>query len=744
MRKIPYPALTLLALVLSSPAPGAEAGGSGDAWWAYRELVRPAVPQVKGSAWVRNPIDAFILSKLEARGLAPAPPAPKAALLRRISYDLTGLPPSPEEVDAFLADDSPDAYERLVERLLASPRHGEKWGRHWLDLVRYAETNGYERDGTKPNAWRFRDYVIRSFNEDKPYDRFVREQIAGDEIEPATADAIIATGYYRLGLWDDEAADPLQARYDELDDILSTTAQAFLATTINCARCHDHKADPVPQEDYYRMLAFFADIPRYGARSASEKHILTDITGLVAPGPGPPARWSGTQAELDALFDRKAAVAREIGEIEAAAIVRMSAEDQRRTEGEERAEVLAAKLHLHLEPAEKKRWDDLKAELERIEKAIEGEREPRREARGRGRRSRDSGRVLALSINNCDPQPPPVHLLVRGSPHAPGKEVEPGFPRALSPAGPATAPTGKGPPPGPRSAGRRRALADWIVSAENPIAPRAIANRLWLHHFGRGLVRTPNDFGKLGEQPTHPDLLDWLASEIIARGWSLKSMHRLIVTSSAYRMSSGDDPAGLAKDPANDAFWRFDPRRLTAEEVRDSVLAVNGSLNLEMGGPSVYTEVPRAVLATSSQPGRAWGQSPPAQRDRRSVYVFMKRSLIEPVLATFDIADPDSSCAARFTTTVPTQALTSLNGDFFTREAARFAERLRREAGGGAAAQVRLALRLALSREPSAREVEENAAFLRSLATEEGSSEAKALDHFSLLVFNLNEFLYLD
>ena len=713
--KIPCRAAAFLVLLLAPFAAGAEADR-----WAYRELVRPPVPEVKRSAWVRSPIDAFILSKIEGLGLEPARPASRTALLRRVTYDLTGLPPSPAEVEAFLADDAPDAYERVVERLLASPRHGEKWGRHWLDLFRYAETNGYERDGTKPNAWRFRDYVIRSLNEDKPYDRFVRELIAGDELDPPTADSIIATGYYRLGLWDDEAADPLQARYDELDDILSTTAQAFLGTTINCARCHDHKADPVPQEDYYRMLAFFADIPRYGKRSASEKHILTDITELATLGraPGPDRK-----EDLAAIFDRKAAIGEEVAEIEAAAILKLSAEDQRRTEGDERAEVLEAKLPLHLGPGEKKRRDDLRAELARIEKVLGG------------------GRLLALSVNGCDPSPPPMHLLLRGSPHAPDKEVEPGFPRALAPA---DARPECAPPPGGKSSGRRRVLADWIASTRNAIAPRVIANRLWLHHFGRGITRTANDFGALGEPPTHPELLDWLATELVARGWSLKAMHRLIVTSSAYRMSSADDPAGLEKDPANDAFRRFDPRRLTAEEVRDSVLAVNGALNLEMYGPSVYTEVPRAVLATSSQPRNAWGRSPPAQRDRRSIYVFAKRSLIEPVLATFDIADPDSSCAARFTTTVPTQALTSLNGDFFHREAARFAERLRREAGGDLAAQVRLGLRLALSREPSAEEVDENVVFLRSMSGEEDSSETKALESFCLLVYNLNEFLYLD
>jgi hypothetical protein len=700
----------LLGALVASAGLGAAPPKSSETWWAYRELARPKVPPVKGAAWVRSPIDAFILAKVEARGLSPVPAASRAALARRACFDLTGLPPSPEEVDAFAADASPEAYERLVDRLLSSPRYGEKWGRHWLDLVRYAETNGYERDGAKPQAWRYRDYVIRSFNADKPYDRLIQEQIAGDELEPLTSDSIIATGYYRLGLWDDEAADKEQARFDELDDILATTAQAFLGTTINCARCHEHKADPIPQADYYRMLAFFQDIPRYG----SEQHILTDITDL--------SRLPEENARTAALFGRKAAVSGQIAAIEAAAIVKMSVEDQRKTEGPEREKVLAVKLADYLTQEAKDRHRELKGELAELE----------------GKLSR--ARVLALSVNHCETAPPATHVLFRGSAHAPGEEVQPGFPRALAKQDPVILPSTQG----ARSSGRRKVFADWVASPQNPLAARVIANRLWQHHFGRGLVRSPNDFGKLGELPTHPELLDWLASEIIDRGWSLKAMHKLIMTSSAFRMSSGEDPEGLAKDPANDLFWRFDMKRLSAEEIRDTVLTVNGSLNLSMGGPSVYTEVPKAVLQTASQPGNAWGTSPPAERDRRSVYIFIKRSLIEPVLGMFDLADPDASCAARFSTTVPTQALTSLNGDFFIVEARRFASRLLREAGTDPAARVRLALRLALTREPNAREVARNVSWLESLERDEGLSRESALEQFCLMVLNLNEFVYLD
>jgi hypothetical protein len=685
-------------------------------WWAYQPVTRPAPPAPASTGWVRSPIDAFILAKLESHGLKPSPPANRATLVRRLTYDLTGLPPAPGEVEAFIADDSPDALERLVDRLLASPRHGEKWGRHWLDLVRYAETNGYERDGRKPFVWRFRDYVIRAFNEDKPYDQFIREQLAGDELEPLTADGIIATGFLRLGLWDDEAADKEQAFFDEMDDLVATTGQAFLATTLNCARCHEHKVDPFPQEDYYRVLAFFRDIPRYGP----DQNVLTDITDLVGETDAEGARESNV--ELTALLERQAELRRELEAIEAAGIVKLSAEEQRLTEGLEREKVLAAKLGQQLSPEQRRRRQELRGELRKLQR---GAREHR---------------LLALSVNNCAPTPPETHVLMRGSAHAPGEKVQPAFPQALA----SFEPHLPAPPAGARSAGRRRVLADWLASPENPLTARVLANRLWQHHFGRGIVRTPNDFGRLGDLPTHPELLDWLAAELVARDWSLKALHRTIVTSSAYRQSSADDPEGLARDPTNDLFWRFDLRRLTAEEIRDSILASSGSLNLAMGGPSIFTEVPAAVLQTSSQPGSAWGQSPPAERDRRSVYVHIKRSLIEPVLNAFDLADPDTSCAARFTTTVPTQALSSLNGDFFQREAKRFAARLRREAGGERAEQVRLALETLFSRVVAAREGERNVQWLSALEREEGLSPERALEAFCLVALNLNEFIYLD
>jgi len=412
-------ALAVALVVCWTASPTGLAADDDEAHWSFQPVRRPAVPQVENAAWVTNPIDAFVLRRIEDEGLTPAPPAGKIELLRRACYDLTGLPPTPAEVDAFVADERPDAFDRVVEKLLASPRYGERWGRHWLDLVRFAETNSFERDSDKPFAWRYRDWVIRAFNEDKPYDRFVLEQIAGDELDEVTDDALIATGYYRLGFWDDEPTDRLQARYDELDDIVSTTGQVFLGLTVNCARCHDHKIDPIPQSDYYRMLAFFHGVTPY-----------RDARGKQVPLPSQP--------------NEKALCAAENG-----------------------------------------------------------------------------------------PNAPETFVLRRGNAHLEGEKVEPGYMSVLGHA----APTITAPKHG-RSSGRRLAFARWLANPKNQLASRVMANRIWQHHFGRGIVRSPNDFGLRGTRPTHPELLDWLATELVARGWKIKSMHRLIMSSSAYRMSS--------------------------------------------------------------------------------------------------------------------------------------------------------------------------------------------------------------
>ncbi|WP_165249884.1 PSD1 and planctomycete cytochrome C domain-containing protein [Paludisphaera soli] len=601
----------------SKPAPAgpeestAPAAGS----WPYREVARPAVPAVRDPSWARNPVDTFLLAGMEADDLAPAPEADRRTLIRRATYDLTGLPPTPADVEEFEADPAPDAFERLVDRLLASPQYGEAWGRHWLDLVRYAETNGYERDAAKPFIWRYRDYVVDAFNADKPFDRFLTEQLAGDEVAPDSVEAQVATGFYRLGVWDDEPADKPLARYDMLDGIVSTVGQVFLGMTINCARCHDHKKDPIPQTDYYRLMAFFID--------------MGGQTGL-----------------------------------------------QTRKVGPDRVEVMAA--------------------------AERGRAEP--------------------------------HVLLRGNPNLEGPKVEPGVPAVLDP-GQATFGPG---------VGKRRALAEWLADRRNPMTARVFANRLWQYHFGRGLVPSPNDFGTLGEPATHPELLDWLAVELMDGGWKVKRMHRLLMLSSAYRMSSRPSEQALARDPANRKFQRFPMRRLTAEEVRDAILNVAGVLNPKAKGPWVCPPIPDEVLAGQSVPGQGWSVSSPEDAARRSLYVHVKRSLAVPILATHDAADTDTSCPVRYTTTVPTQALGMLNGAFANELAEKLADRLAAGREGDDAAQVREAVRLTTGREPTADESARDVAFLRSLREEAGLSERAALVQYALLAINANAFLYLD
>jgi hypothetical protein len=595
---------------------------------------------------------------------------------------------------------------------LQSPHYGEKWGRHWLDLVRYAETNGYERDGPKPFAWRFRDYVVKSFNDDKPFDRFMREQIAGDELDRDNPEAVTATGYYRLGLWDDEPADPLMARYEEFDDWVATTCQVFLGMTMNCARCHDHKIDPIPQADYYRMLAFFQDVRHFSEnRDTKSSFNLTDIS--------PAETRKSYEAEIQRRERRKAEIAAAMAKIEDAAIKKMPAEDQRAAEANDRPAVIV-KVVDYLTREQQEEYRKLKRELITF------------------RLLPDFRRDLALSVNNCLLKVPPTHVMTRGNPHAPAAKVEPGFPQVLG------FPDPKIPEqtPGSRSSGRRTVLADWLASPKNPLTPRVLANRLWQHHFGRGIVASASDFGRFGTAATHPELLDWLACELIDRGWKLKSMHKLIMMSSAYQMSARPDAENLREDPANQLFGRFNMRRLSAEEVRDSFLMVSGRLNLKVGGPSVYPKIPKEVLAGQSKPGEGWPTSPPEEANRRTIYVGVKRSLQVPVLSQHDQADTDSSCPVRYTTTVPTQALGLLNGEFAQETAAAFAAWLMNESPNDAADQVRRAIRLTTGRVPSEDEIGKDVAFLNGLRRK--ASDADALKQYCLMLLNTNEFVYVD
>jgi len=1017
--KLPGASLDLLERWIHMGAPySGEASHAGDGedetpkgrddgmeGWSYMPRTNPGAPPVKNSAWVSNPIDSFLLAKLEEASLEPAAEASRLALIRRATFDLTGLPPAPEEVEAFLSDTRPDAWERLIDRLLASPHYGEKWGRHWLDLVRYAETNGFERDSDKPMMWRYRDYVIRAFNEDRPYDRFIQEQLAGDELDNANADSIIATGFMRLHQWDDEpGAGALQHKYDNLDDVAKTASEAFLGMTLGCARCHDHKGDPVTQKEYYSFLSFFHGIrpiirggdnlvmamstdeqrahdeavakktrdervmaaalreleAEFWARYTKREGAVGDVASME------PVRFRFYRDTWDKLPDFDMVLHEDEGQLPDGFfdlspatrndsfgfvftsnlrvpsggdyLFQLDTDDGSRLLVDDNEVVrydgihglgtvkeAVATLEAGLSPikleffqggggkglkawwasADALRWqyttddpgegweqlgfddsewktglggfgdrnvrpphsiirtqwdtaeiwlrqrfwwdgeggdelafaiyydDDLRVyvngalALSRdgyiVDYTVAGSTPegqaalkqgwndlavscnqdfggryvqvrpfkrndaltstPRDLAFGRmplsretvngvgvdpkalmadfghevmteeeitryeetaerleSSRNRQVPAEKAFAIISDGPRPADLHVHIRGNAASPGEKVEPDFPDCVDERAAAVPEVA----PGARSSGRRRYLAEWITSPENPLTARVMVNRLWQHHFGRGIVSTPSDFGELGQRPTHPELLDWLANEFIASGWSVKEMHRRIMSSSAYRMSSIPSADASVRDAENHLLSRFELRRLGAEELRDAILATNGTLNIQMYGPSIYSMMPREALATSSRPDSVWGRSSEDQVRRRSVYIKIKRSLTTPLLAVFDVADTDQSCPERFITTQPAQALALLNGEFINKQARLFAERLVKDAGDRLEDQIRRGLHLALGREPEEREVLLHASFTNRLQAEQGVSAEDALVDFCLVAYNLNEFIYLD
>jgi len=674
------------------------------AHWAFQPIADPKPPEVEGEGWCKNDIDRFVLARLQQAGLSPNGPADKVSFIRRVTYSVTGLPPTVEEIEAFVADRSADAHERLVDRLLASPHYGEHWARHWLDLVRWGETNGYERDGDKPEAWRYRQYVIDAFNSNKPYDRFVTEQIAGDELDDPTADSITATGFLRLGLWDDEPADPQQAVFDGLDDIVRTTSEVFLGLTMGCARCHDHKLDPIPQRDYYAMLAFFRNIQPYSKNRAD---ILTDVST---------AEQKREVARKNAVIhEQRAELSARLDEIRSAFAAAYRKDQGKEIEGRRLEQLLRDHGRRLLGQAE---FEEQQALRRRI------------------RRLRDvPSPHMVLSIKERGPKPPDTHVLIRGSAHAPGARVEPGFPQILTRTEPRVTPRKS-------SSGRRRALAEWIVGPDNQLAARVMVNRVWQFHFGRGIVRSSSDFGMQGRKPTHPKLLDWLATRFVQDGWDLKKLHKRILLSATYRQSSATNKEALAKDPVNVLFWRVDVRRLTAEELRDSILVLSGRLDGgKIGGPSVYPAFPIEVLKSQSR--ITWrGNDSIANNSRRSVYTFVKRSLLDPLIESFDAATTDTSCAVRFQTTQPTQALTLLNSEFIHKAARDMTERLVRSVGTDPVKFVTEALTLATGRTPDREHVRTGVAFLESFP--DPVDARQALQQYCLIVLNLNEFAFVD
>ncbi len=620
------------------------------AYWAFQPVRNPALPVVKHAA--RNPIDAFILSRLEREGLEPAPEASKLDLVRRLTYDLTGLPPTPAEIDAFLQDAAPEAYERLVDRLLASPHYGERWAQHWLDVVRYGESEGFEYDTPVGNLWRYRDYVIASLNADKPYDRFIREQVAGDEIDPQSREAMVAAGFHRLGAVRRNAGNQevASSRNEVLTDRTDIIGAAFLGVTLGCARCHDHKFDPILQKDYYRLQAFLA--------ATDEKN-----HSLATP-------------EEDAAYKARTA----------------SLQEQ------------IAPLKKRLKTAQGEERILLEKQIDQLE---------------------DQKPPAPPAINTVQdlPEPTKIHVLRRGEWDRKGDPVGMRFPTVLisdsAPELPLTTPK-------PRSE-----LARWLTEPTHPLTPRVLVNRVWLHHFGTGLVKTPNDFGLNGEKPSNPELLDYLATAFIEGGWRLKPLHKLILLSSTYRQAyaTPETAKAVAKDPDNRWLWRFDRRRLSAEELRDSMLAVSGRLNLEMGGPSVFIPVDPELVSSLYKPAQWAVTHDKTAHDRRSIYLVAKRNLRLPAMEVFDQPTLSSSCGRRDCSTHAPQALELLNGSTSNPLAAAFAARLTKEAG---TEQVALAFRLAAGRPPSAEEKRLAVEFLAQ----------HSLKEFALALFNLNAFLY--
>jgi hypothetical protein len=640
-RSLPTLAWIAIALVVSVARAQSPPQAGDDRDWAFRPPQRPEIPQVADRQWIRTPADAFVLARLERAGLQPSPQADRRTLTRRIYFDLTGLPPTPEQLDSYLADRSVDAYQRLVDRLLGSPEYGERWAQHWLDVVRYADSDGFEYDDPRPHAWRYRDWVIEALNSDKPFHRFVRDQIAADELYPADRAALAALGLHRLGPLRLNAGlqDDAKNRQEVLTEIVDAVGTAFLGLTFGCARCHDHEFDPITQGDYYGMQAVFAatqpiDVP------------------LVPVGMEPATDEKKTVPSFMAVWDR-----------------------------------------------------------------------------------------------DRDLEIPATFILERGETHQRLGEVQPTVPSILVSAGEAAGLTVRrlsttiSGASGGDSTGRRAALAEWLTRADHPLTARVFINRLWMHHFGRGIVATPNDFGAMGAAASHPHLLDWLAVEFADNDWSIKHLHRLMVLSATYQQSSSTFSNSSARDPDNELLWRANRRRLEAEVIRDAMLAVSDSLNRSMGGPGVRLPLPPEIAKLQYK--GTWQEDPDQTRHlQRTIYLFVKRNNRPPFLESFDVPDTTASCGLRTESSHAGQALMLLNSPLLDRQTRRLAARLEAEVADhdNTASLITRAYRLALSRSPGEEELALGRKFLESPHDEFSDRVAD----FCLVLFNLDEFLYID
>lgn len=619
----------LVLLALSAPIfakpPSVE---EGRGHWAFQPLGTAKPPVVKNTAWPKNDLDRFILAELEKNGQSPAPEADPATLIRRVTLDLTGLLPTPEEITAFVSDmsdssDQSDVYAALIDRLLQSPRYGERWGRHWLDLARYADTGGTHNDLDRPYAWKYRDYVIRSFNEDKPYARFVAEQLAGDEIDGANEESLIATGFGRNGPSNDDNMgkndDALaQYRADQLDDVISTTSSVFLGLTLGCARCHDHKTDPLLQRDYYSLLAIFNGTEKYG----------------LVP---------GTQDKND-----------------------------KRVKIDE-----TAKVHALIETS---------------------------------------------------PQVPATRIMLRGNALNLGDDVPPAIPTLFKPV--------SFPIPAAKTSLRRKTLAEWITAPDNALAWRVIANRVWQHHFGRGIVASPSNFGFTGTKPTHPELLDYLARQIIANGGRFKPLHKMILMSATYRQQRRTSFPTRSEPGLESPGYGL--MRMEAEVIRDSILSASGKLNPKLGGPGIKPRLRPDLLPTSQRNKWPLLKQEGPEQWRRSVYIYQKRQLLMPMMELFDAPTTTDSCAARLDSTVPTQALVLMNDEFVEEQAAFLAQRA---ASDTLEKTIQHMFMLTLSHEADAKRLQQSLDFVK--AREVASTRDQALADLAHVLFNSSEFVYI-
>ena len=758
----PCLARSIVACILScsiytSPLPALEpkAEESGDSQeihgdWPFHPPRPTKIPVVKNQSRVANPIDAFIIHRLEAEGLHLNRPADKRQLLRRVTFDLTGLPPTTAEQQAFVDDDSPLAYERVVDRLLASPQFGTRWAQHWLDVVRFAETDGFKSDVLRPNAYRYRDYVIRSFNQDRPYSEFIRQQLAGDEIAPNDPESLIATGLNRLYPDEDNAANLFQRRQEILDDITETTGLAFLGLTMGCAQCHDHKFDEILQEDYFRLQAFFApiverdDLPFADAKQKQQYDALFN-------------QWKAATQEIQSKIDklltqsRKNAESYMLSKFEPAIQECYKKPAEQRTPYEEQIARIAAKQVDKATTESKligKLSKDDKAKYEELKKQ-----------RAEFDHLKPAPLPTLMAVTDLGSQPPPTFILDGGNWRNPLDEVDPGYPQFLAAGTPSDAsldpdgsrsgqpssgqPSSGQPSSGQPSSGRRTALADWLTDRHHPLTARVIVNRLWHHHFGRGIVATPNDFGIQGQPPTHPQLLDWLSLQLIQDAWSLKSIHRLIVTSSTYQQSTLVDPADQqhalanARDPQNQLWWHAQRRRLEGEAIRDAMLIATQRLNHRMFGESTRPQLPAGASKRY-----AWTADKRIEdQRRRSVFVFAKRNMRFPMFDSFDYPDMHNSCAVRTQSTTPPQALLMLNGDEIIALANEWASDLRNQYGDDIDKLIHNAYLSALARPPSNEELDAATAFVIGQSK---SPSNESIADFLHALFNCNEFIYID